>query len=77
MMKGIAVGFAALLMLSTAACSGLNKTEQRTLTGAGIGAAGGAALGAVTPGLGIGTGALIGAGVGAASGYIVDQTSDD
>lgn len=77
MMKGVVLSVAAVLMLATAACSGLNKTEQRTLTGAGIGAAGGAALGAVTPGLGIGTGALVGAGVGAAAGYVIDQTKDD
>jgi hypothetical protein len=76
-MKGIVLGVAGLLTLATAGCSGMSNTEQRTLTGAGIGAAGGAAVGAVTPGLGVGTGALIGAGVGAAGGYIYDQTQED
>jgi hypothetical protein len=74
MSRIIAAGMGVLLILAVAGCSNLNSTEQRTLTGAGIGAAGGAALGAVTGGLGIGTGALIGAGVGAAGGYIYDQT---
>ena len=39
-------------------CASMSSTQQRTLSGAAIGAAGGA---------------LIGAGVGAASGYLYDQ----
>jgi hypothetical protein len=60
-------------MLLLAACSGMNNTEQRVVSGAAIGAGAGALVGAVTP-LSIGAGALIGAGAGAAGGYIVDQT---
>ena len=59
--------------LATGACSSLDKTEQRVLTGTAIGAGVGAGIGALSGGLDMGTGALIGAGVGAAGGYIVDR----
>jgi hypothetical protein len=72
--KLLAVGTA--LLLATAGCSGMNKTEQRTLSGGAIGAGTGAAVGAVT-GMSIGAGALIGAGAGAAAGYIYDQSKKD
>jgi osmotically inducible lipoprotein OsmB len=72
--KIFAIGTA--LLLATAGCSGMNKTEQRTLSGAAIGAGAGAAVGAVT-GMSIGAGALIGAGAGAAGGYIYDQSKKD
>jgi len=57
----------------------MNETEQRTVSGAGIGAAGGAALGAIVgafagaPGAGAAIGAAAGTAVGAGTGYIVDQ----
>lgn len=57
----------------------MNETEQRTVSGAGIGAAGGAAMGAIigaftgTPGVGAAIGAAAGTAVGAGAGYIVDQ----
>lgn len=47
-------------------CASMSSTQQRTLSGAAIGAAGGALIDGST-------GALIGAGVGAASGYLWDQ----
>lgn len=46
-------------------CSNMSRTQQRALSGAGIGALGGAAVGGITGGS---SGALIGAGVGAAAG---------
>lgn len=73
-MKRIAMGIAALGLLATAGCSNLNSTEQRTLTGAGIGTAVGAVAGALIPGLSVVGGALIGAAGGAATGYVIDQT---
>lgn len=50
----------------TSGCAGMTSTQQRTLSGAAIGAAGGALIDGSS-------GALIGAGVGAASGYLWDQ----
>ncbi|MCW3477636.1 hypothetical protein [Limobrevibacterium gyesilva] len=53
---------------SLAACSGMNRTQQRTLSGGAIGAAGGAALTAIVGGpvlLGTALGAAGGAAVGA------------
>jgi hypothetical protein len=57
----------------------MSETEQRSLSGAGIGAAAGAAGGALfgamagVPGTGAAIGAAVGAAVGGAGGYIVDQ----
>ena len=65
----LAVALASSLTLS--ACAGMNDTERRTVTGAGVGAAGGAVIGAIAGNAGLG--ALIGTGVGAAGGYIYDQ----
>lgn len=53
-------------------CAGMSRTQQTTLSGAGIGAAGGAVLGAVVGGNPL-VGAAIGAGVGGAAGYIVGE----
>ncbi|HVJ35266.1 MAG TPA: hypothetical protein VND94_19300 [Terriglobia bacterium] len=61
-----------LLAGSLSACSGMNDTEQRILTGAAIGAGAGAGLGVVTGGLSIAGGAAIGAAAGAVSGLAVD-----
>ncbi|MEJ0015061.1 MAG: glycine zipper family protein [Acetobacteraceae bacterium] len=57
--------------IALAGCSGLNSTEQRALTGTGIGAAGGAVLGAI--GGNAGLGAVAGAAAGLAGGLIYDQ----
>ncbi len=61
------------LLVTVAACSGMNTTQQRTLSGAGLGAAGGAAVGAVTGG-NVAGGAAIGAAAGAAGGYLYDKS---
>ena len=63
------IALAAALTLS--ACAGMSDTGRRTVTGAGVGAAGGAVIGAIAGNAGLG--ALIGAGAGAAGGYIYDQ----
>lgn len=70
---------AMLVVLATAGalpgCAGLNNTEQRALTGTGIGAAGGAVLGAI--GGNAGLGALAGAGAGLAGGLLFDSVRKD
>lgn len=71
-MKHIAIAFTVLVLASTFGCAGMTGTQQKTLSGAGIGAGGGAVLGAVTGGSPV-TGAVIGAGVGAATGYILGE----
>ena len=53
------------------ACSGMSETEQRTLSGAAIGAGAGTVVGAI--GGNAGLGAVIGAGAGAAGGYLWDR----
>ena len=58
--------------LSLGACSGMNTTEQRTLSGGAIGAASGAVITAATGGCII-CGTAIGAGAGALGGFIYDR----
>lgn len=65
---------ACLLILSW--CSGMSQTQQRTLSGAGIGAGVGVVGTAVTGGC-ISCGAAIGAAVGAGTGYVYDKTKKD
>jgi len=62
------------LALTLAACG--NTAEDRGITGAGLGAAGGAILGAVT-GLSVLQGALIGTGVGGVAGLLTDKNDLD
>jgi len=62
-----------VMLITVGACSNMNSTQQRTLSGAGIGAAGGAAIGAIAGGSVAGAAAL-GAAGGAAAGYIYDQS---
>lgn len=54
-----------------AGCAGMSNTQQRAVSGTGIGAASGAVLGAI--GGNAGLGALAGAGAGPASGLIFDS----
>ncbi len=60
------------LALFAVGCADMSDTQRRTAMGAGVGALGGAALGAVTGG-NAGTGAVLGAGVGALGTYIWSQ----
>lgn len=64
-----AIGF---LAVSLTACSNMSSTQQRTLSGGAIGAAGGAAIGALSGGS-AGMGALIGGAAGAGTGYLLSQ----
>lgn len=63
-------------VLGLGACSGMNNQEQRALSGGAIGAAGGAAVGALTGGSPF-TGALIGGAGGAAVGALTADDDDD
>lgn len=62
----------ALFITGCANTGGMSDTTRRTATGAGVGALGGAAIGAIAGGH-AGKGALIGAGVGALGSYIWSQ----
>jgi len=55
-----------------AGCANMSSTEQRTLSGAAIGTAGGALIGGVASGRPL-TGAAIGAAAGAVSGWLYDR----
>src|SRR5262249_22482524 len=59
----------AIAAFLVSSCANLTTTEQRTLSGAAIGALGGVAIAAIAES-GLATGAAIGAGVGAGAGYL-------
>ena len=61
-----------ILLILLTGCAGLTSQQQRILTGGAIGAAGGAAIGAVSGGS-VGTGALVGGAAGAGGGAIVHE----
>jgi len=71
--KQILAPLAAIALLATAACSNMNDTQQRTLSGGAIGAGVGA-VGTVITGGCVWCGTLIGGAVGAGAGYLYDQT---
>ncbi|MDD4616566.1 MAG: hypothetical protein PHW76_05550 [Alphaproteobacteria bacterium] len=71
-MKSTPVLILMLASLSLAGCADMTSTQQRTLSGAAIGAGAGAAGTAITGGC-VWCGTVLGAGVGAASGWIYDQ----
>jgi hypothetical protein len=64
----LSIGLAVIMLTG---CTGMSDTQQRALTGTGIGAAGGAVLGAI--GGNAGLGAVAGAGAGLAGGLIYDS----
>lgn len=66
-----AVAIVSVLFLG--ACSDMSKTQQRTLSGAAIGAGVGT-VGTVMTGGCVSCGAAIGAGVGAGAGYVLDRS---
>ncbi len=65
-LKSIAVAFCVVTLSS---CSTMTPTQQRVLSGAGIGAVGGAIVGGATAG-NPAAGAAVGAGLGAAAGAL-------
>jgi hypothetical protein len=62
---------ATVVALPLSGCSNLTPTEQRAITGTGIGTAGGAVIGAIAGNAGLGAG--IGAAAGLAGGLLYDQ----
>jgi len=72
MMKTRKLILASCLATGLTACANTSDTEQRTLSGAGIGTAGGALISGLTGGKVL-TGAAIGAAAGAVGGYLTDR----
>jgi uncharacterized membrane protein len=72
MMKTRNLMLAACLVSGLTACANMSSGEQRTLSGAAIGAAGGALIGQMATGRPL-TGAAIGAAAGAAGGWLYDR----
>jgi osmotically inducible lipoprotein OsmB len=70
-MKRIAISLALVSAIGLAGCSNMSSTEQRTLSGGAIGAAGGAVIGGISGCAWCG--AAIGGAVGAGAGYAYDQ----
>ncbi len=68
-MAGAALLLCSSLVLGPVGCTNMNKTQQGTLSGAGIGALAGAGISAIAGGSGT-MGALIGGGLGAVAGGI-------
>lgn len=71
--KPLALSLGIVASLGLGACSNMNSTEQRTLSGGAIGAGIGTVGTALTGGC-ITCGALIGGAVGAGAGYLYDQS---
>lgn len=68
-------GLALISGITLNGCTGMNETEQSTLSGGAIGAGIGAA-GTVLTGGCVSCGAAIGGAVGAATGYVVETSKD-
>jgi osmotically inducible lipoprotein OsmB len=71
-MKRIAVPILGIAVLALAGCG--DDRGERAVTGAGMGAAAGAIIGAITP-MSVATGALIGAAAGGAIGGLTDKST--
>ncbi len=75
-MKRIATGIVVLtLVFALFSCADMTRTQQTTLSGAAIGAGGGALLGAIVGGRPL-AGAAIGAAVGALGGYVAGESEE-
>lgn len=73
-MRTVTITAALAAALSLAACENMTAQQQRALSGGAIGAAGGAAFGALTGGSAV-TGALVGGAGGAAVGALTTPAS--
>jgi osmotically inducible lipoprotein OsmB len=74
--RRVALPAVVVAALALGACSNMNSTQQRTLSGGAIGAGAGAAGAALTGGCVI-CGTAIGGAVGAGAGYLYDQSKKD
>lgn len=70
------IALVAVAALGLGACSGLNDTQQSTLSGGAIGAAAGAAGTAVTGGC-VSCGAALGGAAGAGAGYLSEALDEE
>lgn len=70
MKKVLITGFVVLFLAGGIGCTNMNRTQQGTISGAALGALGGAGIAAISGGA-AGWGALTGAGLGALAGGIV------
>jgi osmotically inducible lipoprotein OsmB len=70
MTRNLIIGSTLVASIVLSGCAGMSTTEQRTLSGAGIGTAAGVVIGAAT---GEWAWAAGGAAIGAATGYVYDQ----
>jgi osmotically inducible lipoprotein OsmB len=71
-MRRILYAFVVLASACTFGCAGMSHTQQTTLSGGAIGAAGGAVVGAVVGG-NPAAGAAIGGAAGAGVGYVIGE----
>lgn len=69
-----AISLILIVCLGLSGCAGMTPTEQRTLSGGALGAAGGALIGAMAGNAGLG--AAIGGVVGATGGYIYSKQQE-
>jgi hypothetical protein len=74
MKKAIAIG-AILMFMAAFGCTNMSKTQQATLSGGAIGAAGGAGIAAISGG-NAAVGAAIGGAAGALGGYVVGKSEE-
>lgn len=72
--SGFSAAVAVVCLLTLGACSDMSRTQQRTLSGAAIGAGVGT-VGTVMTGGCVSCGAAIGAGAGAGAGYLYDKAN--
>lgn len=70
-MKKFSIIIVLVISLAFMGCAGMSDTQQRTLSGAAVGAVAGTAIGAMSGEAG--WGAVIGAAAGATGGYIYDK----
>lgn len=75
-MRKLALPLIFVAALGLAGCSGMNDTQQKTLSGGAIGAGAGAAGSALTGGSPAG-GAILGGAVGAGAGYLMGESEND
>ncbi len=70
-MKSLLAGASMCALITLSGCANMSSTEQRTLSGAAIGAGTGAAIGSISGNAG--TGAAIGAAAGGLGGFLYDR----
>jgi osmotically inducible lipoprotein OsmB len=70
-MKNLTIALMLIFTLGLFGCAGMSDTQQRTLSGSGIGALAGTAIGAISGHAG--WGAAIGAVAGAGGGFLYDK----